>query len=106
MTIHLEFTPEIQQVLNEERYRHPVLLVRRRMETLWLKSHGLPHAQIAQLAGVSENTMREYFILYEAGGVDQLRAVNFYRPESALMEHLDLLDVHFRAHPPASTSTS
>ena len=63
MTIQLEFTPEIQDSLNYERYHHPVPLVQRRMEVLWLKSHDLPHALIATLAGVSENTMRDYFRL-------------------------------------------
>ena len=56
MTQRLEFTPEIQAALQEERYHHPVPLVRRRMEALWLKSHGLPHRQIATLTGGSENT--------------------------------------------------
>ena len=43
MTIQLTFTPEIQAALNYERYHHPVPLVQRRMEVLWLKSHGLAH---------------------------------------------------------------
>jgi len=49
MTLQLEFTPEILDELNYERYRHLLPLVQRRMEALWLKSHGLPHGQIAQL---------------------------------------------------------
>jgi len=61
MTIQLEFTPDIQAALNQERYDYPDPIVQRRMETLWLKSHDLPHVQIAELAGVSENTMRDYF---------------------------------------------
>ncbi len=65
MTLHLEFTPETLTVLNDERYHHPVPLVQRRMEALWLKSHHLPHAQIAQLVGVCENTLRDYFKLYQ-----------------------------------------
>ena len=50
MTIQLTFTPEIQAALNYERYHHPVPLVQRRMEVLWLKSHGLAHELIALLA--------------------------------------------------------
>ena len=46
MTIQLDFTPEIQAVLQQERYEYPDPIVQRRMETLWLKSHALPHAQI------------------------------------------------------------
>ena len=102
MTKQLEFTPETQEALNYERYHHPIPLVRRRMEVLWLKSQGLPHALIAQLAGVSKNTMRAYFRLYEEGGLEKLKAVNFYRPESELCQHLDTLRTYFQAHPPAT----
>jgi transposase len=102
MTIRLEFTPEIQETLNYERYHHPVPLVQRRMETLWLKSHDLPHAIIAELAGVSENTMREYFRLYEEGGIEKLKEVNFYRPESELQGHITSLETYFRDNPPAT----
>jgi hypothetical protein len=34
MTIQLDIPPEIQAILNDERYRHPVPLVQRRMEAL------------------------------------------------------------------------
>jgi transposase len=102
MTIRLEFTPEIQQALNYERYHHPHPLVQHRMETLWLKSHGLPHAQIAQLAGVSENTMRDHFRLYQEGGIDRLKETHFYQPESELQAHAPTLEAHFREQPPAT----
>jgi transposase len=102
MTIQLKFTAEIQETLNYERYHYPVPLVQRRMEVLWLKSHDLPHALIAKLAGVSENTMREYFRLYQEGGLEKLKEVNFYQPESELQTHLTSLEAHFRANPPAT----
>lgn len=102
MTIQIEFSPEIQETLNYERYHHPVPWVQRRMEVLWLKSHGLPQAQIATLAGVADNTMGEYFRLYAAGGLDKLKEVNFYRPESDLQGQLSSLEAHFRANPPAT----
>ena len=57
--------------MNDERDHHRVRLVQRRMEVLWLKSHGLAHELIARLAGVSENTMRDDFALYADGGVDK-----------------------------------
>lgn len=102
MTLQLKFTLEIQEELNYERYHHPVPLVQRRMEVLWLKSHNLPHGLIAQLAGVSENTMREYFRLYAEGGVEKLKEINFYRPESELQAHLTSVEAYFQANPPAS----
>lgn len=102
MTTRLEFTGAIREALNYERYHHPVPLVQRRMEALWLKSHDLPHAMIAQLAGVSENTVRDYFELYSTGGLDKLKAVHFYRPESALLAHAHSLEEYFRLNPPAT----
>ena len=102
MTIPLPFTPEIQAALNYERYHHSVPLVQRRMEVLWLQSHGLAHALIARLAGVSENTRRDYFALYADGVLDQLKAVNLYRPVSDLAAHTTTLEAHFRDHPPAT----
>ena len=102
MTIRLEFTAEIQAALNYERYHHPVPLVQRRMEVLWLKSHGLAHELIAKLANVSENTMRDYFRLYEAGGIERLKEVNFYQPQSELVQHQSSLEAYFEEHPPAT----
>jgi transposase len=102
MTTRIAFTPEIIAILNYERYHHPVPLVQRRMEALWLKSHNLPHGLIATLVGVSENTLRHYFQLFIEGGVEQLKQVNFYQPESALVEHTTSLETYFRDHPPAT----
>lgn len=102
MTTRIAFTPEIIDTLNYERYHHPVPLVQRRMEALWLKSHNLPHGLIAQLVGVSENTIREYFQLFIEGGTEKLKAIDFYRPESALVEHTTSLEAYFRDHPPAT----
>jgi hypothetical protein len=109
MTIQLEFTPEIIAVLNRERYRHFVPLVQRRMEALWLKSHGLPHCrecrrhwQIAELVGVTENTLREYFEMYQAGGIEKLKEVTFYRPQSELETYTGTLEAYFQANPPAT----
>lgn len=102
MTKQLIFPLEIQKELNYERYHHPSPLVQKRMETLWLKSHNLPHWQIAELAGECENTMRSYFALYEAGGIERLKEITVYRPQSRLVEHTTTLEAHFQAHPPAS----
>jgi transposase len=102
MTIQLEFSPDTLLILNDERYSHPVPIVQRRMEALWLKSHNLPHAQIAKLVGVCENTLRDYFKLYQEGGVENLRTVHFHRPISELNTHITSLEAHFKEHPPAT----
>ena len=54
--LKLEFTEGEKQALHYERYHHPHPRVQQKLEVLWLKSQGLPHREIARLAGVSENT--------------------------------------------------
>lgn len=88
MTIQLDFAPEILKELYYHRYNHLAPLVQRRMDALWLKAHGLPHAQIAELVGVTENTIREYFDFYQQGGLEKLKELNYYRPASKLNAHI------------------
>lgn len=102
MTIQFDFTPETLKELLYQRYNHLVPLVQRRMEALWLKAHGLPHAQIAVLVGVTENTIRDYFELYQEGGIEKLKELNYYQPTSQLASHSVSLEAHFKEHPPAS----
>jgi transposase len=102
MTIQVEFTAEILKELYYQRYHHLAPLVQRRMDALWLKAHGLPHGQIAELVGVSENTLREYFDLYQQGGLEKLKELNYHRPASKLNIHIVSLETYFREHPPAS----
>lgn len=102
MTIQLQLTPEILKEIHYHRYNHPAPLVQRRMEAIWLKGHDLAHAQIAELVGVTENTIRDYFELYQEGGIEKLKELNYYVPQSKLNAHVVSLESHFRDHPPAS----
>jgi transposase len=40
--------------------------------------------------------------MYEEGGLDKLKQVNFYRPGSALDAHITSLETYFRDNPPAT----
>ena len=72
------------------------------MEALWLKSQGLSHGEICQLTGISTQTFQRYLQTYQAGGIERLQTVNFYRPQSALQSHPEAIQTYFREHPPAS----
>lgn len=102
MAIRIEFTADVIEILNYERYNHPIPLVQRRMEALWLKSHNLSNPQIAELVDVCENTIRDYLKIYRDGGVDALKAVKFRRPQSELCAHITSLEIYFKEHPPAT----
>lgn len=102
MTIRFEITPEFLEEIRYYRYNHLAPLVQRRMEALLLKAFGLPHAQIADITGVTENTIRDYFELYQQGGIERLKEIHYYQPESELKGHIVSLEAHFREHPPAT----
>jgi len=102
MTIQLSLPPETAQSLQELRYSYPHPIVQRRAEVLWLKSLDLPHHLIAQIAGVCENTLRDYFVLYQTGGVEGLKVLHSYRPTSELQPHAPTLEAHFRDKPVAT----
>lgn len=100
--IQLEFTEAEQQHLHYERYHHPHPRVQRRMEALWLKSQGVAHHEISRLTGISSTTLTSYLRAYQKGGLEALKTVRFYRPQSELTKHQGTLEDYFRQHPPAS----
>jgi transposase len=100
--IRIEFSAQDLEKLQQLRYEHAHPRVRRRMEVLWLKSQGLEHQEICRLAGVSSNTLRQYFRMFQVGGIKKLLELNFYAPTSELERHRRQLETHFREHPPAT----
>jgi transposase len=93
------FTAEDRQALAHDRYHHPDPRVQRKMEVLWLKSHDLPHDQIATLADVSRRTVQRYLDQYLEGGLPRLRRCPWHQPQSALAEHQPSLEEYFLKHP-------
>jgi transposase len=100
--INIEFTEAEKDALSHERYYHPHPRVRQRMQALWLKSQGLSHHEICRLASISEPTLCSYLKAYQRGGIEALKQLNFYQPESELVGHTDLLKSYFEEHPPAT----
>jgi len=98
----LNFTEVEKQAFHYHRFHHPHPFVQRKMETLWLKSQGLPHHEIARLAGVTENTVRAYLREYQEGGLEALMTVSFHHPKSELADHRSTIEEYFREHPPAT----
>lgn len=100
--IKIEFTEGDVRALNYERYHHPHPRVQRKMEALWLKSQGEPHNKIAQLTGVSIKVVTQYIKEYQTGGIEKLKELHFYRPESKLSEQKQTIEGYFREHPPTT----
>lgn len=89
---------QLQQLLTH----HPHFVVRRRALVLILKSQNIPHQIIAQIADLSENTVRTYFYAYEEGGIEQLKTLNFYKPESQFKPFEIQVREYFEKTPPAT----
>jgi transposase len=96
--MHLDFSETDIKAIKHERFNHPDPRVQRRMEVILLKACGLPHYQIQEVAGVCGNTMRSYFMIYREGGIQKLKELNDYRPQSELASHRQTLEEHFREH--------
>src|SRR5438105_169035 len=84
------------------RYHHPEPFVQRKMEVLWLKHHGLPHQDIARLAGVSRASVTRYLRAFLQGGLAALRRFPWKGQRGQLDDHRASLKEHFRQHPPRS----
>ena len=100
--IKINLTEKELAQLKYERYHHPHPRVQRKMEALLLKNYGLPHKDIAKLTGVCPNTLRTYLRDYQTGGIDKLKKINFYQPQSELTQHKQSLEEYFRQNPVAS----
>lgn len=98
--IHVQVSDEDREKIRVLRQEHPNPRVRKRLDVLWFKCQQVPHSKICQLADISQGTMRQYFRLYQAGGLERLQKFNYYAPTSDLEQHRGELSAYFRAHPP------
>ena len=96
----LFFSAEVLATLSTERFEHPVPLVQRRMEVLWLIGNGQTQQQAAQLAGVSKATVARHIALFRKHGLDGLRKLDWHTPMSELEGHRVTLENEFRERPP------
>jgi len=93
-----------KEVFARERYEHIHPRVCQRMDALHLKSKGISNEQICNILGICNNTLLKYFKMYNAFGVDELRKINFNRPQSQLALYKDSIENYFIEHPPCSIS--
>ena len=98
----ITFTSDDRRALAYDRYHHPDPRVQRKMEVLWLKSHGLDHDDIAAYADVSRRTVQRYLDQYIDGGLPRRRRCRGHQPQGALAEHPVSLEEYVLKRPPRS----
>jgi transposase len=98
--IQIEFTEQMIEALKYERYHHPHPKVQQKMEVLYLKSQGLAHQEIRRLCDISKTTLTTYLRQYLAGGLEQLKQLDYRGQPSALNAHAASVETYFAVHPP------
>ena len=96
------FTQEEIRRLSYESIHYEHHIVRRRMQALLLKSLGLRHYEIAEILGISETTLQEYFDLYLTGGVEALEELHYQGKANPLRERKDEIITALEENPPAT----
>lgn len=97
--LRLRFSETEIEQLNHERKYHPHARVRQRMEVVYYKSQGKSHQEIGELVAITQTTVRNYLTLYQTGGIEALKCLNFYRPPSALDPHQAVIVAAFEREP-------
>lgn len=100
--MQFEIDAQERQALDYERYHHPHPRVQRKMEVVWLKSLGKEVPEISQIANVSITTVYRYLASYRAGGIEKLKELSFYRPQSDFVAYKLKIEEYFLEHPPAT----
>lgn len=98
--IEIQFTQAEIDQLYHERTKHPHPRVRQRMEVLYLKALNLPHEEICRITRIAPKTLRGYLQSYQNGGIEALKQLNFYQPQSDLMAHEAAIRHAFAEKPP------
>lgn len=104
MTIQIEFTPEVIDALEYERYHHPDPKAQKKMEVLYLKSQRVEHQEICRLCRITETTLTTYLKQYQDGGIERLKEFGYAGPSSELDEHAATLETYFKEHPPRTVA--
>jgi transposase len=100
--IQLEFTKETITKLRHNAIYHPHPTVRTKSQSCIMKYENIPHHKIASTLDICENTLRGYFQQYQDGGIEKLEKLNFYKPQSELVNHTDTIKTYLEKNPPAT----
>lgn len=98
--IKIEVKKEDLSILSRERYEYPHPRVMKRMEAIYLKGINFDNKQICRALDICNNTLLGYFRLYNEGGIEKLKELNFYRPKSELIMYSGSIETYFTENPP------
>lgn len=75
-----------------------------RLEALYLRSQGIANCEILRLWGISKASFHRYLAAYATGGIEELKRLEHYRPQSERHPHRSTLEAAFQQHSPATVA--
>lgn len=102
--LNIPFSEADIKALRYWRFHHPDPRVQVRMEALYLRSQEVDNREIVRLCGISKASFHRYLTAYVRGGIEELKQIEHYRPQSELHPHRPTLEAYFQQHPPATVA--
>ncbi len=100
--VKIDFAEEDVVNLRNEMMSHPHPRVQKRMFALLLKAQSLHHKKICEILGICHGTVTDYCRTYQSGGIEGLKKLDFYRPQSKMEEYRDTIEEELKKNPPAT----
>ena len=95
-------TPEQVDALQSMRFHHPCPAVQRRAEVVLLAAHRVAYGKIAEILGISRNTVTNTLVAFKSGGVERLTLWRVVGTDSELTAFDSLMRDYWSAHPPST----
>jgi len=102
--IKIPFNEADIEALRYGRFHHPDPRVQVRLEALYLRSQGVANGEILRLCGISKASFHRYLSTYATGGMEELKRIGHYRPQSALQSCRATLEAALQQRPPATVT--
>src|SRR3954454_10195716 len=103
MLTTLQISSEELTRLNYERYHYPCPLVQKRLHSLYIKAvSGLSNEAIGNLTDAHRNSISEWVHLYQQGGMEALKKVNYGTNTSLLESQAASIEELLTKAPPRS----
>lgn len=97
--IQISFSKDEISELKKEKDNNPFPKVRRRCYVLYLKSQGYAHKEIAKIIGISAQTVTDHLKLYQQGGLESLKTLNYKGQPSKLHQYEDEIKASLEQNP-------
>ena len=102
--LNIKLTETELQIANYERFNNPCSIVQKRFHVLYLKEKNYSHEVIADIVDIHPNSVTNHLKMYQDGGFELVKQVNYGTNTSELDKHQSSLEEIFLQNPPHSTN--